>query len=317
MEYAIFLGCTIPTRAINYDVATRSVAKAFDIEFWDSTDFACCGYPLHAVDHNTYLSLGARNICIAEEADLDMVTVCNACTAALTKINKTLKENESERKEINKILELTGHEFKGTINIKHFSRMLYEDVGIEKIKEKINTPLEKLKIAPHNGCHYLKPSEIYDGFDNPIRAFTLKKLIKATSANVIHYQNEDQCCGGGILAVEESTSMKMAGKKLEHIRQAGADAMVLQCPFCSIMYDEYQATILDSMKTDDGVGGEGENENEGTPKIPILYYPQLLGLALGLDPKTELGLKKNTVKTKNLIQKINVSENGTGAEDNE
>jgi len=305
MKYAIFLGCTVPTRGINYDVATRNVAKEFGIEFWDSTDFVCCGYPLHAVDHNTYLSLGARNICVAEEAGLDLVTVCNACTAALTKINKTLKENESERKEINKILESTGHEFKGTANIKHFSRVLYEDVGIDKIKEKINKPLEKLRIAPHNGCHYLKPSEIYDGFDNPIRPVTLKKLIKATEANVVHYENEKQCCGGGILAVEESTSMKMAGKKLEHIRNAGADAMVLQCPFCSIMYDEYQATILDTMQKDNG-----EEEKEETLKIPVLYYPQLLGLALGLDPKTELGLKKNTVKTKNLINMLNDGENG-------
>jgi heterodisulfide reductase subunit B len=304
MKYALFLGCTVPTRGINYDVATRSVAKELGIEFWDSTDFVCCGYPLHSMDHNTYLALGARNICIAEEAGLDLVTVCNACTAALTKINMTLKENDSEREEINKILKSTGHEFKGSVNIKHFSRILFEDVGIDKIKEKINKPLKKIKIAPHNGCHYLKPSEIYDSFDNPIRPTTLKKLIKATGANVVNYENEKQCCGGGILAVEESTSMKMAGKKLENIQKAGADAMVLQCPFCSIMYDEYQATILETMEKDNG-------EEEPT-KIPVLYYPQLLGLAMGLDPKTELGLKKNTVKTKNLINMINEEGNGVG-----
>jgi heterodisulfide reductase subunit B len=296
MAYALFLGCTVPTRGINYDVATRSVGKVLGLEFWDSNDFVCCGYPIHSVDHKAYLSLAARNICVAEEAGLDMVTVCNACTASLSKVNKLLKENDKEREEINKIIESTGHEFKGTVNIKHFSRTLFEDVGIEKIKEKIIRPLEELRIAPHNGCHYLKPSEIYDGFDNPIRPTTLKELIKATGADVVTYENEKQCCGGGILAVEESTSMKMAGKKLEHIRTAGADAMVLQCPFCSIMYDEYQATI---------VRDEENTEEEETPLIPVLYYPQLLGLAMGLDPKTELGLKKNTVKTKNLVNMLN------------
>jgi heterodisulfide reductase subunit B len=299
MEYALFLGCTVPTRGINYDVATRSVSKVLGIDFWDSTDFVCCGYPMHAVDHKTFLSLGARNICVAEEKELDIVTVCNACTASLTKINKTLKENKNEREEINKIIGATGHEFKGTISIKHFSRVIYEDIGIEKIKEKIEKPLDKLRIAPHNGCHYLKPSEIYEKFDNPIRPQTLNELISATGAKVVHYENEKQCCGGGILAIEENTSMKMAGNKLENIRKAGANAMVLQCPFCSIMYDEYQQTIL-SM----------EENDEELPQIPVLYYPQLLGMAMGLDPKNELGLKKNTIKTKNLVNMIYKSENG-------
>ena len=139
MKYALFLGCTVPTRGLNYDVATRSVAKELGIEFWDSTDFVCCGYPIHSADHNTFFSLGARNICVAEEAGLDLVTVCNACTAALTKINKTLKENESEREEINKIIESTGHEFKGTVNIKHFSRVLYEDVPVADAKADMNS----------------------------------------------------------------------------------------------------------------------------------------------------------------------------------
>jgi heterodisulfide reductase subunit B len=293
MKYALFLGCTVPTRGVNYDVATRSVSKKLGIEFWDSNDFVCCGYPIHSVDHDTFLSLGARNICVAEEQELDLITVCNACTATLTKVNKTLKDNEKEREKINKIISSTGREFKGTINVKHFSRMLFEDIGLDKIKEKITRPLPELKIATHYGCHYLKPSEIFEKFDNPIRPNTLDELVSATGAEALNYENKKQCCGGGILAVTEETSMKLAADKLEHIRNAQADAMVLQCPFCSIMYDEYQPTILSSMETD-----------EKLRKIPVLYYPQLLGLAMGLDAKSELGLRKNTVKTKDLVKRI-------------
>jgi heterodisulfide reductase subunit B len=282
----------VPTRGVNYDVATRSVSKVLGLEFWDSNDFVCCGYPIHSVDHDTFLSLGARNISVAEEQGLDLVTVCNACTASLTKVNKVLKENDKEREKINKILSSAGREFKGTANIKHFSRMLYEDVGLEKIKENITRPLTEFKIASHYGCHYLKPSEIFDKFDNAIRPNTLDKLVSATGAEVVNYENKKQCCGGGILAVTEETSMRMAADKLEHIRKAQADAMVLQCPFCSIMYDEYQPTILRM------------TEGEEPKPTPVLYYPQLLGLAMGLDPKSELGLKKNTVKTKNLIKQI-------------
>jgi heterodisulfide reductase subunit B len=277
---------------VNYDVATRSVAKVLGVEFWDSNDFVCCGYPIHSADHDTFLSLGARNICVAEEQGLDLITVCNACTATLTKVNKTVKENEKERKKINNIIGSAGREFKGTVNVKHFSRMLYEDVGIDAIKEKIQKPLSDLKIASHYGCHYLKPSEIFEKFDNPIRPNTLDELVAATGAEVVDYQNKKQCCGGGILAVTEETSMKMAADKLKNIRDANADALVLQCPFCSIMYDEYQATILRM------------TEGEEPPAIPVLYYPQLLGLAMKLDPKSQLGLKKNTVKTKNLIKQL-------------
>jgi heterodisulfide reductase subunit B len=292
MTYALFLGCTVPTRGVNYDVATRSVSKVLGLEFWDSNDFVCCGYPIHSVDHDTFLSLGARNICVAEEQGLDLITVCNACTASLTKVNKTLKEKDKERERINKIIGAAGREFKGTVNVKHFSRLLYEDVGLDKIKEKISRPLSEFKIASHYGCHYLKPSEIFEKFDDPIRPNTLDELVRATGAEIVNYENKKQCCGGGILAVTEETSMKMAADKLGHIRAAGAHAMVLQCPFCSIMYDEYQPTILRM------------TEGEEPKSTPVLYYPQLLGLAMGLDPKSELGLKKNTVKTKNLIKQI-------------
>jgi heterodisulfide reductase subunit B len=292
LTYALFLGCTVPTRGVNYDVATRSVSKVLGLEFWDSNDFVCCGYPIHSVDHDTFLSLGARNISVAEEEGLDLITVCNACTASLTKVNNTLKDKDKERERINKILGAAGREFKGTVNVKHFSRLLYEDVGLAKIKEKIQRPLSELKIASHYGCHYLKPSEIFEKFDNPIRPNTLDELVSATGAAVVNYENKKQCCGGGILAVTEETSMKMAADKLEHIRKAQADAMVLQCPFCSIMYDEYQPTILRMTKEEDA------------QPTPVLYYPQLLGLAMGLDPKKELGLRKNTVKTKKLVEKI-------------
>jgi heterodisulfide reductase subunit B len=170
--------------------------------------------------------------------------------------------------------------------------LLYEDIGVKKIQKNISRPLSELKIATHYGCHYLKPSEIFEKFDNPIRPNTLDELVRATGAEAVNYENKKQCCGGGILAVTEETSMKMAADKLEHIRNAQADAMVLQCPFCSIMYDEYQPTILRTI------------EGEEPKPTPVLYYPQLLGLAMELDPKSELGLKKNTVKTKQLIKQI-------------
>jgi heterodisulfide reductase subunit B len=106
----------------------------------------------------------------------------------------------------------------------------------------------------------------------------------------VHYRNKLQCCGGGILAVNEETSIKMVKEKLDHIKDENADAMTLICPFCSIMYDEYQPTV--------------ESTYETEYNLPVLYYPQLLGLAFGLDPKKDLAVRKNQVKVKPLLEKI-------------
>jgi heterodisulfide reductase subunit B len=289
-EFALFLGCTVPVRCLNYEISARKVCEKFGVKFIDLDDFACCGYPINAVDHTSSLAMAARNLCVAEEKGLNIVTLCNACTSSLTHANRILKENEEEREKINAILKPLGREFKGITTVKHLNRLLYEDVGVDAIKKMIVKPLTGLKIAPHYGCHYLKPSEIYDKFESPIKPESLDKLVEATGATPTEYEEKMQCCGGGILAIDEGVSMKIAKQKLDHVKSAGADAMTLACPSCSIMYDEYQRTI----------GRRFDVEY----KIPALYYPQLLGLALGFDPKKDLALNKNVVKARNLIERF-------------
>lgn len=290
MEYALFLGCTSPVRGINYEASTRKVAESFDIKLIDLEDFACCGFPVEAVTHSTSLIMAARNLCIAKEEGLDIITICNACTATLTRASKLLKEDKKIREEVNSHLEAIGREYKGSVEVKHFGRLLYEDVGVEKIEKKIVQSLEGLRIAAHYGCHYLKPSEIYDGFDDPEVPVSLDNLIEATGATSIDYEDKRQCCGGAILGIDEMTSLEMTKEKLDHVKAAKADAMTVICPFCSIMYDANQKGVE--------IKFEVEKYN-----IPVLYYPQLLGLALGYEFK-ELGLHKNKVKAKDLVKSI-------------
>lgn len=289
MEYAFFIGCTVPVRALNYEISARIVANSFKIKLVDIDDFFCCGYPLKSVDRKISMIFSARNLCVAEEKNLDIATLCSACTAIFTKTNKILKENENLRKQINKELKIFGKTFSGKINVVHFARILYENIGINKIRKKIKRDLSNLRIAPHYGCHYFKPSEIYENFDDSEFPFTIHKLIEATSATPINYEDLKQCCGGGILGIEKETALKMSKTKLKHIKKANADAIVLICPFCAIMYDSNQKKIEKKF---------GEKYN-----IPVLYYPQLLGLALGFEPK-ELGLHLNRVNTKQLLKKI-------------
>lgn len=288
MKKAIFLGCTVPVRAINYDISTRKVAETFDIEFED-LPFTCCGYPLSSVHRITSITMAAVNLAKAEQNNLDIITICSACSTTLSKVNKVLKENKEERDKINHLIDPLGYEFKGKIEVRHFARFMIEDIGREKIEEKVVHSLEGIRVAPIYGCHYLKPSEVYDSFDDPERPVTLDNLIAATGATPVDFEEKNLCCGGAILGVDETTSLTMTKDILDGVKKNEADAMALICPFCSIMCDEYQATIGD---------GFGTEYN-----LPALFYPQLLGLALGYDSKT-LGLNKNKVKAKHLVKRI-------------
>ncbi len=291
-RYALFLGCTVSVRGLNYELSVRKVADRLGIEFVDIPGFSCCGFPLDGVHHHSAVDLAARNLALAEAEGLDILTLCSACTGHLTKVEKLLgsEEGAEELKQVNLDLKDLGYKYNGGVKVRHFARVLYEDIGINKVKEAVTKPLIGLRIAPHYGCHYIKPSEIFDGFDDPIRPESLDELIEATGATSVQYRDKLQCCGGGILGIDEDTPTKMVKQKLDHIKEAKADAMTLICPFCDIMYDEYQPTIESNFETE--------------YNIPVLYYSQLLGLAMDLNPKKDLAVNKNQVSAKPLLKKI-------------
>jgi heterodisulfide reductase subunit B len=269
-------------------MSTHRVAEHFDVEL-ESLPFTCCGYPLSSVHGITSVTMAAVNLCKAEEKGLDLITICSACTSILSKVNKVLKKDAEQREKINNLIEDLGYEFKGKIEVKHFVRFLSEDIGREKIEDKIVNHLEGIRIAPIYGCHFLKPSNIYDEFDDPERPITLENLIETLGATAIDFEGKNLCCGGAILGVDENTSLTMTKKILDGVKVHNPDTMALLCPFCSIMFDEYQPSIGENFETE--------------YNIPALYYTQLLGLALGFDPKS-LGINKNNVKAKKLLKKI-------------
>ena len=292
MKYALFLGCTIPVRSQNYEISARSVAKKLGMDLIDLDDFSCCGFPVKSTSTETALSIAARNLAIAAEKKLEICTLCNACTGVLTEANVHLSENKELRDKINEELKRYDKEFKKGVKIRHYDRILYEDIGLEKIKKSITKDLKDLRVSVHYGCHYLRPKDIYDGFDDPENPKTLDELIVATGTNLIDYKDKLDCCGGAILAVQEQTALKMAKNKLDNVSANKVDALITQCPFCSIMYEDNRNKIEAAFNAD--YGG-----------MPVLYYTQLLGLGLGLDKK-ELGFRLNKIKPNALLEKLGV-----------
>ncbi len=287
MEYSLFLGCTVPVRGQNYELSLRNVCEVLGIKVHYNNKFLCCGFPLAAVDREASILFSAYNIAVAEQKGMDIMSLCSACTGILTETNHILKEDGALRAKINGKLSQFNLQFKGSIAVKHFARVLYEDYGIEKIKGKVKKKLDGWKFAAHYGCHYLKPSDAFGGFDDPEDPESLDQLIRATGAESINYEGKLLCCGGGILGIEEEVALEVAKDKLGAAKEKGAHAIVLICPFCNVMYEQNQKKM--------------ERLNEQEYGLPVLYYPQVLGLALGLTAK-ELGFNMNLVKPAALLE---------------
>jgi len=287
-KYAIFLGCTVPVRSTNYEQSFREVVKEFGIELIDIPSFSCCGYPSRSVSRLNAVALSARNLAIAKQNGItDVITLCNACTENMTHANHLFHSESETKNKLNAILADLGYSYDGSIKVRHCARFLYEEIGIPKIKERIKNPLAALKIAAYPGCHYTKPSEIYEGFDDSEKPHTLNDLVLATGASLAKF--ETACCGGGTLGAKEDTALKMGLATLKSTKADQADAIVLICPFCDVMFEQNQKKIEKTF---------GEEFN-----LPILYYPQLLGLAMDL-PQELLGLSINRIKLDNVLAKI-------------
>lgn len=288
LKYLFFLGCVIPYRISSYEISARKILEKLDVELVEMPEFNCCGLPLDPVSHDMMLALAARNLCLAEQQGLDIMALCPGCSGTLRKVNKTLQEEKALKEKVNEYLKEIGMEFKGTIKVRHLIQVLTEEVGFEKIKETIVKPLSQLKVTEHNGCHVLRPTK-YIGFDDPENPVMLKNLIELTGAKCLDYMDETECCGAPIIGVNDRIPLQLSREKLNHIKEAGAQALITVCPFCHMMFDINQPRIERTF-----------NETFG---IPVLHYPQLLGLAMGFSPE-ELALEKLRVDASKILVSV-------------
>jgi heterodisulfide reductase subunit B len=287
-KYLMFLGCAIPYRVSGYEISARKILQKLGVELVEMPEFNCCGLPMDPVSHEMMLMLAARNLALAEQKGLGILTLCPGCAGTLKKVGKMLKEDEALRDEINCHLKEVDLEFKGTAEAKHLMQVLMEDVGLEKIKKAVVKPLTMVRVAEHNGCHILRPKE-FIGFDDPEDPKTLKTLIEATGATCLDYMDETECCGAPSVGVNDKIALQLARDKLNHIKSVDAQALITICPFCHIMYDTNELRI--------------EKMFNETYCIPVLHYPQLLGLAMGIPPE-ELAFNDLRVDASKIIKQV-------------
>jgi len=198
----------------------------------------------------------------------------------LKKAAHLIKEDLSLKKEINAILLKEGLKCEGAIEVKHLLSVLYHDIGVDTIAEKITNPYNELKIATHYGCHALRPSDIVE-FDDPVNPTLFDKLVEATGAQSVPWQARLECCGAPVFGNNDDLSMDLTEKKLLSARESGADFLCNACPYCHIQFDTVQRMIKNERQTDNHL-------------LPPILYPQLLGLSLGIKSDI-LGLEMNGI----------------------
>ena len=177
MKYALFLGCTIPARLNHYETSSRAVLGKLGVGLVDIREFNCCGYPLRNVSFKTFVLSSARNLALAEMENLNVMALCKCCYGSLKKVDHLMRENTSLGKEINETLGREGLGYEGGVEVRHLLSVLYHEVGIESIREKMERTYEGLKIATHYGCHVLRPSQVVQ-FDDPVAPSIFDQLVE-------------------------------------------------------------------------------------------------------------------------------------------
>ena len=267
-------------------MATMAVANKLGIELVELEAASCCGAS-HLQDFDDFLSvvLNARNLCYAEKEGLDMVTVCNTCQLNVAGANLRLKSDDKLKSAVNEKLAEVGLNYEGKVDVKHFLYAILEDYGLDNLAEQVVNPLREMNIAPFYGCHNIRPVEIAqdsNGGENPYVPSSLDNLIIALGGNNIDYESKNKCCGFHADLQAPHTAHVLTGRALLDAKDNNADYMVTPCPLCHLNFDTQQKNVAKTMGRD--------------IDLPVLHLPQIIGLALGIDPK-ELGLNKHVVNT--------------------
>ncbi len=288
MKYAYFPGCSIKSTAQDYGISCKTVSKLLDIELVEIPDWNCCGAmdAVYAYDPILSISLSTRNLALAQDMRMDIVTLCSACYFTLSRANKMFHENHEIGEKVIKKLGKAGLEYAGEVKVRHYLDVLVNDVGFDEIASHVKSRLDGLRVASYYGCMLVRPPDIVS-FDNPEHPQSMDKLVETLGGKAANYVDKVRCCGASLGLTEEEVMMKMTKELLLSAKKSEADCMIVPCPMCHLNLDARQKDIESFFDLD--------------IKLPVLYFTQLMGIAFGLSPK-KLALEKNFVSPTALLQ---------------
>ncbi len=307
MKVAYWPGCVSRGFTPELHGSMAAVAPLLDIELVE-LDRACCTGAGVIAEHSQELAdtLNGRTFALAQQeiangADL-MMNICSTCQGAQSESQERLDNNAVYRDFVNETLAPEGLHYERGISNKNFLWLLVEEIGLEKLASLVKRPLTNLKVGPFYGCYIVRPAERIGISDEHPRDTYLALVIEALGGTVIEYAGSHKCCGFPIITMNKKASLAQAGQHLADAADADADCLVTPCPLCHLNLDLQQPSA---------------ERQIGRPlDMPVLHLPQLVGLALGLEPK-ELGLQRHVVKPTSVIDWTTTVVAGVGAQHGE
>ena len=286
MKVAYFPGCSLHSTARDYDMSFQLICRKLGIELQEIPHWVCCGAsPAHVTSHLLSVALPCKNLVLAEEMGLDTVVApCAACFNRLKIAKQEVAEDSKLKKEVEEVL---GKPSAGKIEVKHPLQVIIEDVGLEKVEEMARRKLQGLRVASYYGCLLVRPPSVIN-FDDPEDPQSMDNLVSALGGEALPWAFKTECCGASFSLSETDIVLELSGEILNEALEAGAECILVACPLCQSNLDLRQKGI--------------EKRRGKKFNLPILYFTELLGLAMGLDMH-ELGLSRHIVNPSKLLER--------------
>jgi heterodisulfide reductase subunit B len=277
-EFAYFPGCSLEKMASSYHMSAMETTKLLDVKLKELDDWNCCGATTYFyIDELLAYTLCARNLAIAEKAGLDVVAPCSACYKNMYFTSAHLKKDADLTEHINFALEEDDLQFNGTVGVKHLIEVFANDIGPEELKNKVTNPLEGVRVAPYYGCQIVRPQKEKEDVEQPQ---FFEGILSAIGATPVNFPLKMRCCGGSLIISSRTAALGMVRNLLQSAVDSQASVIATACPLCQVNLEVYQQQV---------------NQEFGTNfSMPVLYFTQLVGLALGI-PRKKLGIGKEFV----------------------
>ncbi len=286
-EYLYYPGCSMKGNAKHYEESILPVFKEMGMKLEEMEDWNCCGATAYfSVDDTMAAAICGRNLSIAERSGKNIMAPCAGCYLTLRKSNQFLRSERKKAKKILNDLKNAGCEYAGKVDVKHPLEILIKDMGTEKIKSKVRRKLTGLKVACYYGCQLVRP---YTDFDDPDYPVALDRIMEAIGATPVNFSSKTRCCGGSLTGTIEEVGLRLNYILLKEAKRKGADVLATVCPLCQFNLEILQSKIVHKYKED--------------IKMPVLYFSQLMGLALGI-PKEDLGFSRSIISLKPMWEKL-------------
>lgn len=276
-NYVYFPGCSLAATGVAYDESLKTLFRLLDLTLEELQDWNCCGATSYmCIDEGSAFQLSARNLSIAHQMGAkELLAPCAACYLVLRKTQDYAQHNPQIKNQVAQSLERAGLTPLNSVQVRHPLEVLYNDIGVARIKSMTKRQWRGGRIACYYGCQAVRPYDEVDKAHNPMR---MDELLRAVGAPTVDYALKTKCCGGSLTGTLHEVGIRLNYILLKEAARKGAEAIVTMCPLCQFNLDVYQAEIAKQ---------SGEKFD-----MPVLYFTQVLGWALGGESR-ELGLQRS------------------------